>query len=126
MSAKRKTPKAPALPASHLELMKSLGFEALWWRNVSRRVRCSDGSERDEWLPGDLVNWSEQKFVRYSNAGEGPVVCSVDGYYPQVEHSHGGCHDGLASALAWFAWLERAKVGDYYGNRPDLGREARI
>ena len=101
---KRKLP--PELPASHLALMQERGFEALWWRNESLKVRVG-AEERNEWLPGDLVNWEKRQFVRFNRAGEGSVAYAVDGYHPCEGHHHGGHHSTVAGAIGWFDFLAK-------------------
>lgn len=105
MKPHKKTAPREALPDSHLEVIDRLGFEVLWWRDTAIRVRRADGTEADEWLPGDLVHWTAKKFVRFERAREGNY--DFDGYSPSVASQHGGRSSSVLVALAWFGWLEK-------------------
>lgn len=95
-------PATPALPSSHLEAIDAAGFEVLRYSNRSIRCGCSDGTERNEWLPEDLVHWEKRLFIRYVTGGN----YSFDGWEPQRGHQFGGRYRDVQSALAWFVWLE--------------------
>ena len=103
---KPKTRRTVVLPASHLALMQERGFEAMWYRDNSIKVRVGE-EERVEWLPGDLVNWEKRQFVRFDRAGEGSLAYDTDGYFPSQGHHHGGCHSTVAGALGWFDFLNK-------------------
>jgi hypothetical protein len=102
---KAKKIEAPKLPASHLEAIDAAGFEVLRYSSRSTRVVCSDGSERNEWLPEDIVNWGSRRFIRWC------VDSKYDfaGWEPQDGHSFGGRYDTVAGALGWFTWKDAQK-----------------
>lgn len=101
MTAKRK-PAVPALPASHLEAIDAAGFEVLRYQNKAVRCVCSDGTERNEWLPEDLVNWEKRLFVKWATDDTYPFA----GWQPQSGHSFGGRYRDVQGALAWFSWKD--------------------
>lgn len=101
MTTKRKLA-APALPSSHLEAIDAAGFEVLRWQNKSVRTVCSDGTERNEWLPEDLVHWEKRLFIRWACDDKYDFA----GWEPQTGGQFGGRYRDVQGALSWFAWLE--------------------
>lgn len=105
MARTKKQPAAPALPASHLELLDKCGFEVIRWQNVSIPAICSDGRERNEWLPKTFVNWEKKQICEWMEAGQGNYRFA--GWESSVGHSCGGRYDTVAGAIGWFSWLEQ-------------------
>ena len=108
-TSNRRKPKAviaPALPSSHLDAIDAAGFEVLSYGHNSQRVICSDGSERSEWLPQDMINWEKKLFVKWCTDDQ----YSFHGWQPQKGHQFGGRYDTVQSALAWFTWMEQQEA----------------
>jgi hypothetical protein len=105
--SKRKATAVPVLPPSHLEAMQRAGFEAVRYLNASLAVITSDGQEREEWIPEDMVCWERRLSVRYRTATEGNY--DFAGWEPQACHCNGGRYRTVQSALAWFDWLAKQK-----------------
>lgn len=101
--------KAPALPASHLQMADRLGFEIMSYRNVAIAVRDAKGEERREWLPADMINWEKRQYIRFCRADEGNY--DFDGYEPTDGQHFGGRYDSPLYAFGWFEWLEEQNSG---------------
>lgn len=105
MARTKKQPPAPALPASHLEVMDRAGFTVIRWQRVSIAAQCSDGRERNEWLPQTFVNWEKKQICEWFEAGQGNY--SFAGWESSQGHSFGGRYNTVAGAIGWFEWMKK-------------------
>lgn len=91
------------LPASHLIRADELGLRAVSYLNVSRRVHFSDGEQREEWLPRDLVGGDGKTLIVWRHL-DGSYA--IPGWEPWHDGMFGGRYADILNALAW---VERAR-----------------
>lgn len=103
--------KPVALPNSHLEYLHNMNLTVVSYLNDSCKVCCHDGSERNEWLPRDIVAADGKSLLVHRAIGDTHNAYSIAGWDCWHDGMFGGMYASIHSALAWIETARDIRAG---------------